>query len=257
MVNDVDIEPRSGTGFTSFTELPLGELDRMKSRSPKENSQITIGFPRKYIMTQGATPVLSLKRNKKLMDIVLSNKEIKEHLKHFVVDDDVSAFQELRVLKKIPITEAVWILSTDKLNSTDCTVSFKDSVANYKGKYGNIAFSYWNQKHQMEALAEWQYMKIFEENGSLLGFKCMGEYYWKQIYFSQISKNVKMAAGNKAKYQFKSFRNDLEPFLYHLLFLILPVLLESLLRRNSVILHRESIIPLMNIEQKSQSILKH
>ncbi|MNC64877.1 hypothetical protein D3C75_1151120 [compost metagenome] len=41
----------------------------------------------------------------------------------------------------------------------------------------------------------------------------MGEYYWKQIYFSQISKNVKMAAGNKAKYQFKSFRNDLEPFL--------------------------------------------
>lgn len=49
-------------GYVSFTELPIGELDRMKFRK-YDAAQVAIGFLRRYIETLGLTPVWYLKHN--------------------------------------------------------------------------------------------------------------------------------------------------------------------------------------------------
>jgi hypothetical protein len=49
------LKPGSG-GTVSFTEIPIGELDRMKYRH-HDAEQVAIGFPRRYIQSLGLTPV--------------------------------------------------------------------------------------------------------------------------------------------------------------------------------------------------------
>ena len=62
------LEPR-GRDSVSFTEVPIGELDRMKYRH-HESHQVAIGFPRRYIESLGLTPVWYLKHNPQLRQVL-------------------------------------------------------------------------------------------------------------------------------------------------------------------------------------------
>ena len=90
----------SRRGAVSFTEIPIGELDRMKYRHHKKE-QVAIGFPRKYIESLGLTPVWYLKHNPGLRETLKTLKERDqdqyEKISPFIDnDDDVSPFQEIR-----------------------------------------------------------------------------------------------------------------------------------------------------------------
>jgi hypothetical protein len=86
----------SERGTVSFTEIPIGELDRMKYRHHGKD-QVAIGFPRKYIESLGLTPVWYLKHNPEIRQLLEMMKEQNPasyaKMSAFIdTNDDVSPF---------------------------------------------------------------------------------------------------------------------------------------------------------------------
>lgn len=167
-------------GTVSFTEIPIGELDRMKWRKGAA-PQIAIGFPRRFIETLEFAPVLYLKHHptlKKLLEKLSPSS--RAQLTPFVdLDDDVAPFQEIRTTSPVAVEEAIWILTT--FRQGDPPRPTIPSVEKFKEKYGPIAQSYWHRTHQLGLLHEWQYTRSTRNtNGELTEFRFIGEHYWKQ-----------------------------------------------------------------------------
>jgi len=172
----------SERGAVSFTEIPIGELDRMKYRH-RGAEQVAIGFPRKYIESLGLTPVWYLRHNNKIQEVLHA---LKKHepgayakIAPFVDEsDDVSPFQEIRTASAVDIAEAVWILTT-KRAADSFTLEIPD-VDKFESKHGRIAKSYWHRSHQMGILSEWQFIRTERVADRIVDFSSIGEHYWQK-----------------------------------------------------------------------------
>jgi hypothetical protein len=164
-------------GFVSFTEIPIGELDRMRIRHKINKNQVAIAFPRRYIESLSVAPVLYLKHHPFLHEILRQIIDDEPSIKPFVeLSDDVSAFQELRTIKKVEIQDAVWLLTTNRDQQTKTPKL--NGLKQFKEQYGDISISYWHRTHQMEILGEMRYLTTkCDEAGRLINFKCEGEFY--------------------------------------------------------------------------------
>lgn len=170
-------------GTVAFTELPIGELDRMKYRYHGKH-QVAIGFPRRYIESLGLTPAWYLKHNPRIAAI-LRKWEAQDAgdfaaLKPFIdLDDDVAPFQEVRTTAPVDIAEAVWLLTTTR--DSESLPAIPD-IDVFRKKYGPISQSFWHRSHQMGILSEWQFTKLRkDERGIPVEFQFMGEHYWRKM----------------------------------------------------------------------------
>ena len=170
-------------GTVSFTEIPIGELDRMIYRKPGAE-QVAIGFPRQYIQSLGLTPVWYLKHNPEIRRVLdaLKTRDLTEYRKLSPFIDevgDVSSFQEVRTTAPINIEEAVWMLTTNR--DRDTLLPIIPDIDKFQAKHGRISQSYWHRSHQLGILSEWQFT-VLTRNASGLPekFKCIGEHYWRQ-----------------------------------------------------------------------------
>jgi hypothetical protein len=175
------LKPGKG-GTVSFTEIPIGELDRMKYRH-RGAKQVAIGFPRGYVQSLGLTPVWYLKHNPTILQAlaVLKTSDPKGYkalLPFIDENDDVAPFQEVRTTSPVKIEKAVWILTT---NRDDDLLPVIPDIDKFQAKHGRISKSYWHRSHQMEILSEWQFTRSKKnERGMLEEFQCFGEHYWRQ-----------------------------------------------------------------------------
>lgn len=209
IVNEGWIKPNNKSAV-SLTEIPIGELDRMKSRG-KECEQIAIGFPRSYIQSINMAPVLYTKHHPALKKLLEENRKVLEELAPFLaLDDDVSAFQEIRTLEKLDISKAVWLLTTKRSQSDDPEVP---ALAEYRRKWGRIPTSFWHRSHQFELLGEWQYLKESRDNGNkLTDVEMLGEHYWQKLSYEETKKVIQMPAGKNFELQFKTRKADARLF---------------------------------------------
>jgi len=170
-------------GTVAFTELPIGELDRMKYRHHAKH-QVAIGFPRRYIESLGLTPAWYLKHNPMIAAIF---RKWEAHdpdgfaaLRPFIdLHDDVAPFQEVRTTGSVDIAEAVWLLTTNRDSEFRPAIPGIDL---FREKYGRISQSFWHRSHQMEILSEWQFTMLRkDERGVPVEFHFMGEHYWRKL----------------------------------------------------------------------------
>ena len=177
------LEPR-GRDTVSFTEVPIGELDRMKYRH-HESHQVAIGFPRRYIESLGLTPVWYLKHNPRLRQVLselkVQNSERYAEMSTFIDEtDDVSPFQEIRTRGPVAIADAVWILTTNRTGDSTRPLVVP-GIEKFQAEHGWIPRSYWQRSHQLDILSEWQFTTLKKnEAGVLEDFRLIGEHYWKQ-----------------------------------------------------------------------------
>jgi hypothetical protein len=168
-------------GTVSFTEIPIGELDRMKYRHHGKQ-QVAIGFPRRYIEDLGLTPVWYLKHNPEIVEQLRKweacDQAAYAALKPFIDEhDDVAPFQEIRTTACVNIEEAVWVLTTNRNTDRDLLIPGVDT---FQTNYGTISKSFWHRSHQMDILSEWQFTKLRrDEHGVPVEFQFKGEYYWR------------------------------------------------------------------------------
>jgi hypothetical protein len=182
ILQDVSLrQGKNGTG--AFTEIPIGELDRMKYRHHGEH-QVAIGFPRRYIESLGLTPVWYLKHNPEIWN-ALEKWEADEPqafapLKPFIDQkEDVAPFQEIRTTEAVDMEQVVWLLTKNRDTNRDPVIPGVDS---FQAKHGKIAQSYWHRSHQMGILSEWQFTKMTrDERGVPVAFQFRGEYYWRKL----------------------------------------------------------------------------
>jgi hypothetical protein len=167
----------------SFTEIPIGELDRMKYRH-HDKQQVAIGFPRRYIESLGLTPVWYLKHNPEISKALgkweASDPDAFAQLKPFIdEDEDVAPFQEIRTTASVNMEEAVWLLTTNRTTENELVIPGVDT---FQTKYGKISQSFWHRSHQMGILSEWQFAKITRDEKDVpIGFQFRGEYYWRRL----------------------------------------------------------------------------
>jgi hypothetical protein len=184
-------------GTVSFTEIPIGELDRMKYRHHGAD-QVAIGFPRRYVESLGLTPVWYLKHNSAISNVLASLKSCDQRgyakLAPFVDEKgDVSPFQEVRTTSAVDINEAVWILTTKRNGGLHVP-----GIEQFEAKYGQISKSYWHRSHQLGILSEWQYTKLTrDKHGVPQKFAFIGEHYWRQRVTEQKELNVRLPLHNK------------------------------------------------------------
>ncbi len=184
-----------------LTEMPIGELDRMKIRT-SEADQIAIGFPRRYVQTRNAASVLHTKHNPELTQFLRDRPDIRGLLSPFLaLDDDVSAFQELRTSQPLEIAEAVWLLTTKRDDQKRPIIPSRNE---FTERWGKIPSSFWHRTHQMEVLGEWQYLRVSRQNGKPTSFEVIGEHYWKQQSFKEEEQLIQMPRGKDWLLRFKS-----------------------------------------------------
>jgi hypothetical protein len=187
-------------GFVSFTELPIGELDRMLFRKPGKE-QAALGFPRRYVQSLGLSPVWYLKHNPELREAVhlykTADPERYAKVAPFIDErDDVSSFQEVRVARPVDIGEAVWILTTRR-KSEDGKPAVP-GLSGFESKYGRISKSYWHRTHQLGILGEWQYTAVKkDETGQLTGFGFLGEHYWLDEVMEKRPQTIRLPVDEK------------------------------------------------------------
>jgi hypothetical protein len=170
-------------GAVAFTEIPIGELDRMKYRHHAEH-QVAIGFPRRYIQSLGLTPAWYLKHNPEIVALLgkweACDPTAFAAVKPFIDEyDDVAPFQEVRTTASVDIEEAVWLLATNR--DAESRPAIPD-IDIFREKYGRISQSFWHRSHQIDILSEWQFTKLRKnEHGVPVGFQFMGEHYWRKV----------------------------------------------------------------------------
>jgi hypothetical protein len=187
-------------GFVAFTELPIGELDRMLFRKPGK-AQAAIGFPRRYTQSLGLSPVWYLKHNPELRDAVNFYKTADPgryaKVAPFIEErDDVSSFQEVRVARPVAIGEAIWILTT--VRNEDKRSLVVPGLSEFEERYGRISKSYWHRTHQLGILGEWQYTAVEkDETGQLTEFRVLGEHYWKPQVMEEQEIGIRLPVDEK------------------------------------------------------------
>jgi hypothetical protein len=177
-------------GVVSFTEVPIGELDRMKFRKNPDKHQVAIGFPRRYLERLGLASVLYLKHNPGLQrawEQIQSRKDCEDilsavHVLEPFVDKkgDVSAFQEVRTPEPVDVAEAVWVLTTHRDSESGDPII--PGIDNFIRGHGRISRSFWHRTHQMDVLTEGQFTKASkDEHGEITDFEWRGEHYWQKL----------------------------------------------------------------------------
>jgi hypothetical protein len=180
----------SEKGVVCFTEVPIGELDRMKFRKSPDKHQVAIGFPRRYLERLGLASVLYLKHNPGLQrawEQIESKKDCEDIVSAMDVlepfvdkEGDVSPFQEVRVPGSVDMAQAVWVLTThrDSKNGDLIIPGIEDFIKTH----GKLSRSFWHRTHQMGVLTEGQFTKASKnEDGEITDFEWRGEYYWQKL----------------------------------------------------------------------------
>jgi hypothetical protein len=186
-------------GAVSFTEIPLGELDRMKYRH-RGAEQVAIGFPRRAIEALGLSPVLYLKHTPGLRQVIRSLRQTNptsfDTLAPFIDDtDDVAPFFEVRTTLPVSIEEAVWLLTTRR--NADSGRPEITGLADYRDKFGRISVSYWHRSHQLGMLGEPQFTSVQRTAGTLTDFTFIGQHYWEQEVIRERELTVRLPAHDK------------------------------------------------------------
>jgi hypothetical protein len=190
-------------GVVCFTEVPIGELDRMKFRKSPDKEQVAIGFPRRYLEQLGLASVLYLKHNLSLQrawEQIESKKDCEDILSAVKVLEpfvdkrgDVSAFQEVRTSEPVDMAKAVWVLTTHRDNKSGGLII--PGIDNFIRTHGKISRSFWHRTHQMDVLTEGQFTKASRnEHGEITDFEWRGEYYWQKLAIETKELNVTLPA---------------------------------------------------------------
>lgn len=167
--------------YISLTEIPIGELDRMKIRRGDE-PQIAIGFPRFFMQAHGFAPVFYSKYQPEFAAVIQTlfneNHEFEKQFGPYLEqNDDVGAFQEIRTLKSVPLENAVWLLSTERDDSRSPIIPKYDE---FKDRFGDISRSFWHRSHQMGVLDEFQFIRFEYEKEEVANYSFKGEFYADQ-----------------------------------------------------------------------------
>ena len=192
----------------SLTEIPVGELDRMKIRG-REKSQIAIGFPRAYIQHIGFSSVIHTMHMPQINEVLKQHPVCADALKPFIeVEDDLSAFQEIRTTAPLDISEAIWLLTTNRVDqsnpSSDIFIPGRDE---FTDKYGKISASYWHRSHQTEVFNEWQFLQVDKHENGETSYWPVGEHYWRAKQFGEVLRDVKMPAGHSFRLRFREAKD--------------------------------------------------
>jgi hypothetical protein len=192
------LRPSPGKTTVSFTETRLDELDRLRERFPT-SKQAALAFPRALLEKRGLFQPAYLRHSKA---------EVKRHFQavaqsmpeYIELEDDLGALQEVRVPGEVPITDAVWILSSVRNEETEAIDN--PSVRKFADSLG-IACSFWRRNHQDEMLSEDTYYKTAIANGLLTGFHGKGQFYFLKDALENHVHELSFPAGDSHPVRFQ------------------------------------------------------
>jgi len=194
IISDGYLKPGKN-GYISLTELPLGEIDRLKTPRAGKEADIALAFPRRVLQRIGFANALYAKHAK--FNVENLPKELQPYVEE---NDDLGAFQEIRTHRRIPLEYCCWILTRrrDKNNRLILPDRHK-----FEEKFGKVSLSFWHQSHQLGILKEWQFFKLTRDTqGKLLDFESIGQHYYMQRVFSKKSIKVRFPAGKEHELYF-------------------------------------------------------
>lgn len=196
MISDGSVKPGK-KGYISLTELPLGEIDRLKTPRGTKEPDIALAFPRRVLQRIGFANVLYGKHAK------LRFENMPDLLGTYVEQtDDLGAFQEIRTRRKLPLQYCCWILTRRRDESNKLIIADREE---FTKKFGKISCSYWHQSHQLSILKEWQFFKLTRDvGGKIKDFEAMGQHYFLQNAYEKKSLKVRFPAGKAFKLSFFS-----------------------------------------------------
>lgn len=141
-----------------LTELSIGEIDRIRIRKPSRQ-QVAIGFARRFVQNKGLTPVLYLKHNPLLAELLKKSPEASRALAPFLEpNDDTGSFQELRTTQELPIKDAIWILTTANKDAGGTERPWVPGLEAFQRKWGRIPICHWERIDPHALLKGWHYL---------------------------------------------------------------------------------------------------
>jgi hypothetical protein len=196
-----------------LTELPIGELDRIRVRKHTVD-QVAIGFPRRFLQTKKIAPVLYTKYNPELTAVlteVLKNPEVRRALTPFLdMEGDTSSFLELRTTEDLPIEHAVWLLTSSRKDIDGNERPWVPGLEEFQRNWGRISVSYWERSHQIGVLSEWHFLETRRDSlGQLEDAVTIGEHYWEKHCTQEEIYNVTMPARKSWDLRFPTIDADL------------------------------------------------
>jgi len=199
----------------SFTELPIGELDRIRLRKPGTKDQVAIGFPRAFLATKGIAPVLYTKYNPALTEALTSvlkeRPALEAQLRPFLeTNDDVGSMLELRSTQPIELSAAVWLLTTCNRGPEGRERPYVPELEAYQAKWGRIPISVWRRDQLLAQLGTAMYtMTRRDKEGRLAEAIAIGDHYWREACFKPEEHEVRMPAGRGWTLRFQARDDDI------------------------------------------------
>jgi hypothetical protein len=181
------IRPAEGKTYVSLTELPIDNLDRLRTLGPRV-SEVAIGFPRALLESRGLYQPAYLKH---------SSPEVKTAMQNLPpgyveLEDDLGALHEVRIPGSLDIMDALWLLSSVRNEETG---ALDHPMLQMCQQIFGMALSYWHSTHQREMIQEHVYRQSTRDaEGGLDSIICRGAYYALKDS-PRIEKKVKLPAG--------------------------------------------------------------
>jgi hypothetical protein len=181
----------------SFTELPIGEVDRIRLRTQADH-HVAIGFPRAFLETKAITPVLYTKYNPALTEILAKHADVAEALTPYLEsNDDTSCFLELRSLDKVEVSAAIWLLTTLNRGPEGRERPYVPGHEIYRDSWGRIPLSLWHRNELLGTLHTSMYtMTRRDSQGKLEEAIAISDRYWREACFKPETYLVRMPSGN-------------------------------------------------------------
>jgi hypothetical protein len=189
-----------------LTELPLAEIDRIRTRKQKHH-YVAIGFTRRFVQEMGITPVLYLQHNPELAERLKAIPGALEALDGFVEQkDDLGSFAELRINRPLPVQDAVWLLTTANEDTQKTARPWLPGLEEFQHKFGRIGISYWSRLDYEEVLKGHKYLWLTTDiKGKVDDAVLFDEYYREKHCFRDESYLLKMPAGHDVSLLFRTF----------------------------------------------------
>ena len=152
IIQEGSLRPAGGKSYVCFTELPIDNLDRLRTLGPRV-SEVAIGFPRPVLESAGLYQPAYLKH---------SPPEVKAAFArlpdgYVELEDDLGALHEVRVPEPVNISEAVWLLSSER---NEVTKSLDHPLLKTCQETLGMALSFWHPTHQREMIQEHVYRQV-------------------------------------------------------------------------------------------------
>jgi hypothetical protein len=199
-------------GPVSLTELPIGEIDRIRLRM-KTNDQMAIGFPRRFLESKGIAPVIYTKHSSALSEVIDKYPEVAKALDYLLErKDDTASFLEIRTKQNLSISNAVWFLTPHTKDPNGVDRLWLPGLEAFQEKWGRISLSLWDRQSLLSVLHGWQFLEQRRDSdGTLEEAVFVGQKWWARHSYKQETYKVTMPAGRHAKILFDVHKDEL-PF---------------------------------------------